>query len=258
MAGFASLLGLMAAVPAANAVPVVFTGVGASGGAGQGIIGNAFVARASIAHMNTFYANNGVAGPYTELSSPDAFDFTNGDFLTPGTNPPPARQFAATAAASPTLAGFGINGPLHIGISTFTLDFNNTSDLFTTSATSERRIYRNGTAKIFEETAPNVFVELASYTGGIFTVDIDYTTGLISNVFTGTREAGSNTIFPELWTGTSANPIDVAGSTSDGSYGTFDVTTTLDIGADAIPEPGGLVILLSGLLVLGAVRRVRR
>ncbi len=243
---------LVTGVQTAAAASVTFSG---SGAAGAGIIGHARVPRAAIPHMNLFYAPVGVSGPYTELSSPDAFDFTTGAHLAPGTNPPPARKFGAALAAPHALAGVGIAGPVHIGISSFSLDYLNPSDLFVSAPFMERRIYRGGLAKIYEETAPNTFVELASYTGGTFTIDIDYTTGTITNVFTGTREAGSNPIFPVTWAGTSANPIDLAGSTSAGIYGTFDVTATLDVNTSPIPEPGAASLFAPGRIGLTARRR---
>ncbi len=146
----------------ARAVIVNFDGLTTNG---QGLLGHTFVAGGSIAHMATFYANNGVAGPYTRVVSPDAFDTATGNEVAFGTTGEP---FAATAAAPHGLEVVGINGPLHIAVSGFTLDFNNVADLFFTSATEETRIYRNGIAAIFEEVAPGVFNQLASYTDGVF------------------------------------------------------------------------------------------
>ena len=237
--------------PAAIAVPVTFTGTNGAGG--MGVIGSAFVARSNIAHMNAFYSSNGTAGPYTELATPDAFDFTTGALLPPGTNPPPARQYGATATAPHGLASFGITGDMHIGLSGFTLDFNNASDLFTTSATSERRIYRNGSAIIVEETAPNTFSTLATFVNAVFTVDIDYTNGQITNTFTADRQVGSLSIFPELWTGSSFNPIDVDGSTANGLYGSFSVLTQMDVGVE-VPAPVSALLALIGLAAIGRFR----
>ena len=73
-----------------------------------------------------------------------------------------------------------------------------------------------------------MFSEVAFYTGGTFTIDIDFSTGVTSNTFNGTLESGSMTIFLETWTGTSFNPIDLAGSTRE-AYGAFSVTTSMEI-----------------------------
>ena len=238
--------------PAALAVTVVFTG--ANGPGGQGVLGSAFVPRGSIAHMNAFYTSVGTTGPYTEVATPDAFDFTTGALLAPGSNPPPTRNFGATSTGH-GLGTFGITGDLHIGLGGFTLDFNNPADLFTTSATSERRIYRNGSAIIVEETAPNTFVTLASYANAIFTVDIDYTTGAITNTFQADLLPGSNPIFPELWLGSSSDPIDVAGSTSNGPYGSFSVLTSMEVEAP-VPAPPALAIgLFAGIGLLARRRK---
>ena len=103
--------------------------------------------------------------------------------------------------------------------------------------------------------AANTFVELASYVDGVFQIDIDYTTGSIVNTFNGTLEAGSLSIFPATWIGTSSDPIDVAGSTSAGNYGAFSVTTTMNIDTSGIPEPSVLALLGVGLLGMGLQRR---
>ena len=204
------------------------------------MIGHDFVTTASVGAVNpamgSFYTTFGVAGPYTSLVTPDAYNFATGGELAIGANVP-ARSFGATVPASAALASLGINGSLHLGIRGFTLDFGNSADLFQLGPTTERRIYRNGEAKIFEETAPNVFSEVAAYAGGIFTIDIDYSTGLITNVFTGTKTPGSLTIFPDSWTGTSFDPINEAGTTPE-IYGAFSITTTLEISEQvAVPEP---------------------
>lgn len=225
----------------ANAVTVLFQGFA---GAGQGIIGHNFVAAGSIPHMAGFYGGVGVAGPYTRLASPDAFDQTSGTELPPGTNGAP---FAASTPASAALAAVGINGSLHIGIAGFTLDTSLASgDLTFSSPTDENRIYRNGSAAIFEQTAPGVFAQVASYSDAIFDVDIDYSTGSIINTFSGTLDPGSFNIFPSSWTGTSFDPVDVAGTSALGIFGAFSVTSTLEITA-AVPAPGTLAIFLLGL-----------
>lgn len=234
----------------ARAVIVNFQGLT---GDGQGILGHTFVGAGSIAHMSAFYGSHGVAGPYTRLASPDAFDTTTGNEVAFGTTGAP---FAATALAPHGLEGVGITGPLHIALSGFTLDFNNVADLFFVGEV-ETRFYRNGSVAIFEETGPGTFSQLASYTAGVFEIQIDYNTLAITNAFTGTREAGSLTIFPETWTGTSFNPVDVAGSTPQGLFGAFSVTTALDVNtAESIPEPGALAILAPALLLLACRRSV--
>jgi hypothetical protein len=235
----------------ARAVIVNFQGLT---GDGQGILGHTFVSGGSIAHMAAFYGSNGVAGPYTRLVSPDAFDTATGNEVAFGSTGSP---FAAKASAPHGLEGSGITGPLHIALSGFTLDFNNVADLFFTSPTDETRFYRNGSVAILEEVGPGSFNQLASYTNGVFQIDIDYSTGSITNTFNGTREAGSLTIFPETWTGTSFNPVDVAGSTPQGLFGAFSVTTALDVNtAESIPEPGALAILAPALLLLACRRSV--
>tara|TARA_Y100001934_G_scaffold245517_1_gene303850 strand:- start:33 stop:290 length:258 start_codon:yes stop_codon:yes gene_type:complete len=78
---------------------------------------------------------------------------------------------------------------------------------------------------------------------------------LITNVFAGTKSPGSLSIFPDGWTGTSFDPIDVAGTTPE-TYGGFSVTTSLEITEQvAVPEPGVPVVMGLGLLLIGAVRR---
>ena len=152
----------------------------------------------------------------------------------------------------------GVNGPLHIGLRGFTLDVSSGTPDISIVGFNESRIYRNGEVKIFEETAPNIFAEVAAYTGGTFTIDIDYTTGTIDNVFNGTLAPGSLSIFPETWTGTSFNPIDLAG-TSPERYGAFSVTTSLELSEPqvAVPEPAVPAILGLGMLALTVVRRRR-
>lgn len=242
----------------AKAVTVLFTGNGASGGTGQGIIGHDAVSGASIAHMSSLYSAVGIANVYTRLSSPDAYDFSTGGELAIGANAP-ARSFAATASASGALASVGINGSLHIGLRGFTLNTSGDAaslvDL-SFSGLNESRIYRNGEVAIFEETAPNVFNEVAAYTDGTFSIDIDYSTGVITNTFNGTLSPGSMTIFPETWTGTSFDPIDLAGSTPE-IYGAFSVTTTLEVSEPqvSVPEPGMPAIIGLGLIAFAAYRR---
>lgn len=242
-------------VPAhdAGAVTVNFQGLR---GDGQGILGHDFVAAGLIPHMTGLYAGK-TTGPYTRLASPDAFDATSGLEVAAGTS---GGGFAATAPAPHGLAGLGIVGPLHISISGFTLDTSLTGgDLFFTSASDEHRTYRNGLATIFEETAPGVFTELASYTGGVFDIDIDYQTGSITNVFTGVLEPGSLSIFPTMWSGTSFDHIDEAGTSALGPFGAFSVTTSMEVDTEtegAIPEPGAIALFALGLLGTGiAVRR---
>lgn len=248
----AAVAALVAVPTASQAVTVLFTGIAAPGGAGQGVIGHDFVAASSIPHMSAFYASVGVAGPYTALASPDSYDFTTGGDLPVGSNVPP-RQFGATAAAVPALAAYGITGSLHLGIRGFTLDYNNPSDLFTTGPLGEQRIYRNGEAGIFEETSPGVFTQIAAYSDGIFTIDIDYGTGAITNSFNGTLTPGSMTIFPETWTGTSFDPINVAGASPE-LYGGFSITSELQV-AEVLPAPATPAMLGIAAIVLHLSRR---
>ena len=242
---------LFGAAPA-SAVTVLFSGNAFSGGSGQGIIGHDAVAGSSI---NPFYASIGIASVYTSLTSPDAYDFTTGGELAIGANAP-AHSFAASTPASGALAAIGINGPLHIGLRGFTLDVSLGTPDITFGVLSESRVYRNGEVKIFEETAPNVFNEVASYTGGTFDIDIDYSTGTINNVFNGTLEPGSLTIFPETWVGTSFDPIDLAGSSPE-IFGSFGVTSSLEIEERqvAVAEPAIPAMLGLGMLALAALRR---
>jgi len=244
----------------ASAVTVLFTGAGAPGGFSKGIIGHDAVAGSSIAHMSALYGSVGIANVYTRLTSPDAYDFSTGGELAIGANLP-ARAFAATALPSAALASSGINGALHIGLRGFSLntsgDAGSLADL-SFSGLNESRVYRNGEVKIFEETAGSVFTEVASYTGGTFTIDIDYSTGIISNTFNGTLAPGSMTIFPETWTGTSFDPIDLAGSSPE-LYGAFSVTTSMEISEQqvAVPEPAMPAIIGLGMIAFATIRRRR-
>ena len=236
---------------------VLFTGNAAAGGTDQGVIGHDFVSAGTVGSVNppmgAFYSRFGVAGPYTSLATPDAYDFVTGGELAIGANAP-TRSFGVTVPASVELSSVGINGALHLGIRGFTLDFGNEADLFTTGATTKSRIYRNGEAKIFEATAPNVFAEVASYTGGTFTIDIDYSTGLITNVFSGIKSVGSLSIFPETWTGISFGPIDLAGSSTE-IYGGFSITSSLEIGEQvAVPEPEMPAAVGFAMLFVAALR----
>ncbi|MFT5488811.1 MAG: hypothetical protein ACI9JL_004441 [Paracoccaceae bacterium] len=238
----------------ASAVTVLFSGAPFSGNSGAGIIGHDAVAGSSI---DPFYASVGIANVYTRLVSPDAYDFATGGELAIGANAP-ARSFAASAPASGALASIGINGPLHIGLRGFSLDVTPGTADITFAGFSENRVYRNGEVKIFEETAPNIFNEVASYTGGTFTIDIDYLTGSINNVFNGTLNPGSMTIFPETWTGTSFDPVDQAGTFPE-IFGGFGVTSSLEIEERqvAVAEPAMPAMLGLGMLALAALRRAR-
>jgi hypothetical protein len=192
-------VGLLAWGAPAGAVTVLFTGNASPGGFGKGIIGHDAVAGSAITHMSALYSSVGVANVYTRLTSPDAYDFSTGGELAIGGNTP-FRAFGASAPGSAGLVSAGIIGALHIGLRGFTLntsgDAASLADL-SFSGLNESRVYRNGEVKIFEENPNSVFTEVASYTGGTFTIDIDYSTGLITNTFNGTLEPGSMTIFPE-------------------------------------------------------------
>jgi len=247
----------------AGAVTVLFTGNASPGGFGKGIIGHDAVAAGSITHMSAFYGSVGAGSVYTRLTSPDAYDFTpiiGGEELLIGGNTP-ARAFAASAPGSAALASVGINGGLHIGLRAFTLntsgDAASLADL-SFSGLNESRIYRSGEVKIFEENPNSVFTEVASYIDGTFTIDIDYSTGTITNTFNGTLEPGSMTIFPESWTGTSFDPIDLAGSDPE-IYGAFSVTTSLEILEQqvAVPEPAMPAIIGLGMIAFATLRRRR-
>ncbi|MGY9018993.1 MAG: hypothetical protein ACKVHX_05935 [Alphaproteobacteria bacterium] len=120
----------------------------------------------------------------------------------------------------------------------------------------ENRIYRNVNAAIFEEIAPGVFNQLASWSNAIFVIDIDYSDGSITNTFTGTLDPGSLAFFSTTWTETSFDPIDVAGNSSQGRFGSFSVTTSFDLNS-AIPALESLLIFVVNLIGLGAVRRRR-
>ena len=224
-----------------------------------GVIGiHDAVSGSSITHMSSFYASVGIANVYTRLTSPDAYDFSTGGELAIGGNTP-ARAFAATALPSAALAANGISGALHIGLRGFTLntsgDAASLADL-SFSGLNESRVYRNGEVKIFEEFPGSVFTEVASYTGGTFSIDIDYSTGLITNTFNGTLEPGSMTIFPESWIGTSFDPIDQAGSSPE-IYGAFSVTTTLELSEQqvSVPEPAMPAIVGLALIAFAAYRK---
>ena len=96
--------------------------------------------------------------------------------------------------------------------------------------------------------------------------------GAVSVLFTGNGAAGgtdqgsiahdvvspgSLMIFPETWTGTSFNPINVAGATSE-QYGAFSVTTSIEISEQvAVPEPAMPAVLGLGMLMLARLRRRR-
>jgi hypothetical protein len=235
----------------ARAVTVNFQGLT---GDGQGLLGHSFVTAGSIAHMSGFYSGVSVAGPYTAIVSPDAFNTTTGNELPLGTN---AAPFAATTLPGPHgLEGLGLTGPLHISVSGFTLDVNSLVDL-SFSGSIENRLYRNGIAAIFEETGPGVFNQVASWSNAIFDIDIDYSDGSITNTFTGTLDPGSLSFFPTTWTGTSFDPIDVAGNSSQGPFGSFSVTTQFDV-ETSIPEPESILVFVVGLIGLGAVRRLHQ
>jgi hypothetical protein len=254
------LIGLLAltALPAgqALALTVVFTGNAATAGTGQGVIGHDFVAAGAIPHMAAFYSSHGVAGPYTALTTPDAYDFATGGEVAIGANLP-LRQFGLTAPASPGLAALGINGSLHIGYRGFTLDVGSLVDLSVTGPDTEHRIYRNGEVKIFEETGPGVFAEIGGYINGVFEVDIDYSTGAITNVFTGDLTPGSSSLLPAFMTGTSFDPIDVAGTTPE-LYGGFSNTTVLELSETiAIAEPAPPLELVAVVLGFAACMRRR-
>jgi len=237
----------------ARAVTVNFQGLT---GDGQGLLGHSFVTAGSIAHMSGFYGSVGVAGPYTAIVSPDAFDTTTGNELPLGTNAP-GTPFAATTLPGPHgLEGLGLTGPLHISVSDFTLNTGSLVDL-SFSGLVENRIYRNGNAAIFEETAPGVFNQVASWSNATFDLDIDYSDGNITNTFTGTLDPSSMSFFPTTWTGTSFDPVNVAGSTAQGQFGSFSVTTSFEVDT-AIPEPESILVFAIGLAGLVTVRRRRR
>jgi hypothetical protein len=237
----------------ARAVTVNFQGLT---GDGQGLLGHSFVARTSIAHMSGFYSSVGVAGPYSAIVSPDAFDTTTGNELPLGTNAP-GTPFAATTLPGPHgLEGLGLTGPLHISVSGFTLNVGSVVDL-SFSGLIENRIYRNGNAAIFEETAPGVFNQVASWSNAIFDIDIDYNTGNITNTFSGTLDPGSLSFFPTIWTGTSFDPVDVAGTSAQGQFGAFSVTTSFDVDT-AIPEPESPLVFVIGLVGMASLRRCRQ
>ena len=77
-------------------------------------------------------------------------------------------------------------------------------------------------------------------------------------MFNGTLAPGSMTIFRETWTGTSFDPIDIAG-TSPENFGAFSVTSSLEIEETqvAVAEPAIPAMLGFGLLALAGLRRVK-
>jgi hypothetical protein len=235
----------------AQAVTVTFTG---SGG-GQGVIGHGFVHR-SATPWEAFYAAVGVLGPYTELVSPDAFDFATGNELAIGTNLP-GIPFGATAPAPHGLEPVGIAGPLHVGFAGFTLDVGG-ADLAFLTPTHEHRIYRGGTVKFFEETAPGVFVEIASLIDAVLEFDINYLTGVLGGTTTGTRGPGTPAFFPESYSSIAFDPIDNAGVTAEGAYGRFSSELSFEFDLAAVPAPPALPLLGAGLLALPLLRRTRR
>ena len=259
VAGSAGLRGLFLAAlvlagcmpRSAQAVTVTFTG---DRTAGQGVIGHGFVHR-SATPWDAFYAAVGVLGPYTELVSPDAFDFVTGNELAIGANLP-TRPFGGTAAAPHGLEPAGFAGPLHVGFSGFTLNVSG-ADLAFLTPTHEHRIYRGGTVKFFEETAPGTFVEIGSLIDAILEFDIDYATGVLSGTTTGTRGGTTSAIFPESYSSTAFNPIDNAGTTAEGIFGAFSSVASFEFDLAAVPAPPALALLGAGLLALGVVRRRR-
>jgi hypothetical protein len=255
MRRFLTALALVMAIAGpAKAVTVNFAGLVSNG---QGVIGNQFIDR-SLTPWAGHYAAVGVLGPYARLTSPDAFDFVAGGELPIGSNLP-AQPYGSTASAPHGLESIGITGTLHLGFAGLTLDYGNTSDLFFTDALHETRFYRNGTARIFEETAPGVFSLIGELTDLVMQVDIDYSTGAIVSTTTGTRSAGTPAFFPELWVGTSFDPIDNAGSTAEGVFGRFSATTSMEFDTEGLllPEPAMLALFGLGLVGIGAIRRRR-
>lgn len=243
---------LLLAVPSAHAETITFTGLT---GAGQGLIGHAFVPRAGT-NWNAEYAALGVAGPYTRLVSPDAFDFTTGGELALGANLP-AQPFGATVAAPHGLAAIGFPGPLHLSVAGLTLDYLNLADSFFSDAFHETRFYRNGTGAIFEETGPGVYNPIATYSDLVMQISIDYTTGSILSTTTGVRSGGTPAFFPDVWQGISFDPIDNAGSTTEGVFGRFSTQTDMEFDTSPVPEPGTLALVGLGL-GFAAWRRRRR
>lgn len=242
-----------------HAAPITFTGLT---GAGQGLLGHAFVG-AGATVLSSFYASHGVAGPYTRLVSPDAFDYVTGAELALGSGVP-AHGFAATAAAPLGLEAIGITGSLHLSLAGLTLDYTNAADLFTTGLHQERRIYRNGSAAIFEEAAPGVYDTVAEFINLVMQVDIDYSTGAILSSATAERAVGTPPTFPEIWSGFSFGPIDVAGTTTENGpnspYGAFSTSTTMDFNLEMaeVPEPGTFLLVGVGLGIAYQARRRRR
>ncbi len=240
---------LVLAVSSAHATTITFTGLRAGG---QGLIGNEFVPAAATPWAAN-YAFLGTAGPYTRLTTPDAFNFVTGGELPLGTNLP-AQPFGATAPAPHGLDVLGITGTLHLGIAGLVVDYLNPADLFFSDPFHETRFYRNGHSAVFEETAPGVFNVVAEYTGLVARIDIDYTTGNIATTVSGTRSAGTPSYFPQFWTGTSFDPVDNAGVTDPGGpYGRFSTSLSMEVDttSNSIPEPGTLALVGLGLAALG-------
>jgi len=248
---------VMAAVSAAflsasaQAVTVTFTG---DRNSGRGVIGHGFVDR-SLTPWSSYYAALGVTGPYTELASPDAFDFTTGNELPIGTNAP-GTPFGGIAGAPHGLEPVGITGPIHVGFAGFTLDYTG-SDLSFSSATLEHRIYRGGTVTLFEESAPGVFSELGSLINAVLAFDINYATGVLSGLTTGTRSGSTPVYVPESYVSTAYDPIDNAGTTAEGPYGAFSMTATFEFAIASVAAPPAAALLAAGLMALGAFRRRR-
>ena len=71
-----------------------------------------------------------------------------------------------------------------------------------------------------------MYNSIATYTNLVFEISIDYTTGSILNMAA---------LFPDVWQGISFDPIDNAGSTTEGVFGRFSTQTDMEFDTSLVP-----------------------